>query len=231
MAARVAAAWEGSELNKTRVVLVDDEELMRSGLALIIDGAEGIEVVGQASNGREGVALINELRPDVALMDIRMPVMDGIEAVETLASAQPVDDRTPVVMLTAFDTDEFIVRSLRAGAVGFLLKSTRPESLVATVKAAAKGQQLLSPEALGRLLDLAPTEAEPEPVRNPGLDALSERERETAELIAQGLTNAEIAARLFISPTTVKTHVKHIMDKLDAPNRIHIVIAVLEARA
>ncbi|QCB28988.1 response regulator [Corynebacterium endometrii] len=220
-------------MGRTTVVLVDDEELMRSGLALLIDGADGIEVVGQAANGREGVALINRLRPDVVLMDIRMPVMDGIAAVQALASAQALDQRTPVIMLTAFDTDEFIVRSLRAGAVGFLLKSTPPEALVAAIKAAAAGQQLLSPGVVDKLM--AQVSNSPQrPVgtggTHPGLARLSERERETAELIAQGLTNTEIAARLFISPTTVKTHVRHIMEKLEAPSRIHIVIAVLEAR-
>lgn len=223
-----------SEQTITRIILVDDEELLRSGLALILDGAEGIEVVGQASNGRDAVPLIEHERPDVVLMDIRMPVMDGITAVETLAAHQPVGERTPIIMLTAFDTQDFVMRALRAGAVGFLLKTTQPQALVSAVKAAAAGQQILSPQVLQSLVkaqenaEAAPEEVPAQQAR--ALDALSERESEIAQLIATGMSNGEIAAELFISPTTVKTHVKNIMGKLDAPSRIHIAIAVLEGR-
>lgn len=217
----------------TRILIVDDEMLMRQGLSLMLDGADGIEVIGEAANGKEALDFIAQENPDVVLMDIRMPVMDGLETVETLAKRQPTTNRTPVVMLTAFDTDEFVMRALRADAVGFLLKTTPPQGLVNAVKAAATGQQMLSPEVLAKLIANEPEHArEPEPAKtvNEGLKTLSEREAEIAELIAQGLGNAEIAARTFISPTTVKTHVKHIMEKLDVPSRIHIAIAVLEGR-
>lgn len=218
-----------------RVIVVDDEELMRSGLRLILDGARDIEVVGEASNGRDAIPLIQRQQPDVVLMDIRMPVMDGIRAVKTLHSAQPADRRTPVIMLTAFDTDEFILSALRAGAIGFLLKTTNPEALVAAVRTAASGQQILSPQVVQRLVSTdreleSPQHRADVSVVAPGLRDLSQRETEIAELVAAGLGNAEIAAELFISPTTVKTHIKHIMAKLDATNRIHIAIAVLESR-
>lgn len=218
----------------TRILIVDDEMLMRQGLSLMLDGADGIEVIGEAANGKEALDFIAKESPDVVLMDIRMPVMDGLEAVETLAQRQPTANRTPVVMLTAFDTQEFVMRALRAGAVGFLLKTTPPQGLVNAVKAAATGQQMLSPEVLTQLIkqqeQAESTTQHPEPKVHPGLATLSEREREVADMIAEGLGNAEIAARAFISPTTVKTHVKHIMEKLDVPSRIHIAIAVLEGR-
>ena len=161
-------------------------------------------------------------------MDIRMPVMDGIEAAAQLHSLAGARD-IPVVMLTAFDTDEFILHALRAGAVGFLLKTTAPEALVASVRAAAQGQQQLSPKVLKNLVGLANTPPQPEQemIQPSGLDELSERENEIAQLVAQGLSNAEIAEQLFISLTTVKTHMKHILAKIDGTNRVHIAIAVL----
>lgn len=205
------------------VVLVDDEELLRRGIRLILEGAGDIEVVGEASNGRDGVALVTECRPDLVLMDIRMPVMDGIEAVKKLKSAVP---DIPVVMLTAFDTDAFIVDALHAGAMGFLLKTTGPEALVASVRAVAEGQQLLSPEALAKLL-ATPHEA---PAESLDVEGLSTRENDVAQLIAEGLDNTEIAEQLYVSVATVKTHVKHILEKIGGTNRVHIAIAVLERR-
>ena len=211
------------------VVLVDDEQALRRGIRFILEGASDIEVVAEASNGRDGVARVTDLRPDVVLMDIRMPVMDGIEAAGQLRASAP---DIPVVMLTAFDTDEFIVDALHAGAMGFLLKTIEPEGLVSAVRAVAAGQQLLSPQALRNLLALKrpePTPAaevhEPRP-----LEELSERENEVAQLVAQGLDNQEIAGQLYVSVTTVKTHIKHILDKLGGTNRVHIAIAVLESR-
>lgn len=211
------------------VVLVDDEQALRRGIRFILEGAPDIQVVAEASNGRDGVARVLDLRPDVVLMDIRMPVMDGIEAAGKLRASAP---DIPVVMLTAFDTDEFIVDALHAGAMGFLLKTIEPEGLVSAVRAAATGQQLLSPKALKNLLALKrpePTPAaevhEPRP-----LEELSERENEVAQLVAQGLDNQEIAGQLYVSVTTVKTHIKHILDKLGGTNRVHIAIAVLESR-
>lgn len=211
------------------VVLVDDEQALRRGIRFILEGAADIEVVAEASNGRDGVARVLDLRPDVVLMDIRMPVMDGIEAAGKLRASAP---DIPVVMLTAFDTDEFIVDALHAGAMGFLLKTIEPEGLVSAVRAVAAGQQLLSPKALKNLLALkrpepAPAAKAPEP--SP-LEELSERENEVAQLVAQGLDNQEIAGQLYVSVTTVKTHIKHILDKLGGTNRVHIAIAVLKSR-
>lgn len=204
-------------------VLVDDEELLRRGIRLILEGAGDIEVVGEASNGRDGMQLITQQRPDIVLMDIRMPVMDGIEAVAQLKTAVP---DIPVVMLTAFDTDEFIVDSLHAGAMGFLLKATGPEALVASVRAAAQGQQLLSPKALQNLLAIPHAQPQ-EPLV---LADLSARENEVAQLVAKGLDNSEIAEQLYVSVATVKTHIKHILEKIGGTNRVHIAIAVLEQR-
>lgn len=211
------------------VVLVDDEQALRRGIRFILEGAADIEVVAEASNGRDGVARVLDLRPDVVLMDIRMPVMDGIEAAGQLRASAP---DIPVVMLTAFDTDEFIVDALHAGAMGFLLKTIEPEGLVSAVRAAATGQQLLSPQALKNLLALKrpePTPAATAPEPRP-LEGLSQRENEVAQLVAQGLDNQEIAEQLYVSVTTVKTHIKHILDKLGGTNRVHIAIAVLESR-
>ena len=215
-------------MSEIRVVLVDDEPLLRHGLRMILEGAPGISVIGEAGNGKEGVELILAEEPDVVLMDIRMPVMDGIEATAQLHSLAGARD-IPVVMLTAFDTDEFILHALRAGALGFLLKTTAPEALVASVRAAAQGQQQLSPKVLENLVGLAATPPQPEQemIQPSGLAELSERENEIAQLVAQGLSNAEIAEQLFISLTTVKTHMKHILAKIDGTNRVHIAIAVL----
>ena len=215
-------------MSEIRVVLVDDEPLLRHGLRMILEGAPGISVIGEAGNGKEGVELILAEEPDVVLMDIRMPVMDGIEATAQLHSLAGARD-IPVVMLTAFDTDEFILHALRAGAVGFLLKTTAPEALVASVRAASQGQQQLSPKVLENLVGLAATPPQPEQemIQPSGLAELSERENEIAQLVAQGLSNSEIAEQLFISLTTVKTHMKHILAKIDGTNRVHIAIAVL----
>ncbi|QNE90000.1 response regulator transcription factor [Corynebacterium incognita] len=227
-----------------RVVVVDDEDLMREGIAMLLEGDNDIEVVGQASNGKEAVALVQHAQPDVVLMDIRMPVMDGIAAVRRLAELYAGRPLVPMVMLTAFDTQEFVMDALSAGAVGFLLKTTPPPKLVAAVKAAAQGQPLLSPEVLARLLTAAErppiADAAPDRTAVPGAgvdkpgeraaDRLSVREREIAELIADGASNAEIAAALFVSLSTVKTHVARILDKLEVSNRVHIARVVYEAR-
>lgn len=230
--------------------MADDEALLRQGLVLMLDGAEGIEVVGEASNGKATVEVVQRARPDVVLMDIRMPVMTGIEAVGALRELG-VD--VPVIMLTAFDTDSFILRSLEAGAVGFLLKTTAPEALVRSIKAAAAGQQLLSAEVLAKLVGMAGDAGERPGENGAGgavgygstlkesgsdavaseafpatrLEALSPREKEIALLIAQGLGNADIAEKLFISMPTVKTHVARILEKLQVSNRVQITIAVL----
>ena len=214
-----------------RVVLVDDEELVRSGLRLLLSNAPDIEVVAEASNGRDAVATVLDAQPDVVLMDIRMPVMDGIAAVEKILSVHAV----PIIMLTAFDTDSFILRALRAGAAGFLLKSTPPESLMAAVRAAAAGQPLLSPQVVDKLVGMqspALSDAHSHHTRTARnhLGRLSSREREIAELVAQGLNNQEIADRLVVSMATVKSHMQHILKKIGGTSRVHIAIMVLEAR-
>ena len=238
----------------TRIVVADDESLLRQGLALMLDGAEGIEVVGEASNGKLAVELVQREQPDVVLMDIRMPVMNGIDAVTAL---NDLGNEVPVIMLTAFDTDSFILRSLEAGAVGFLLKTTAPEALVRSIKAAAAGQQLLSAEVLSKLVDMAGNDGGEAPENSSGqvdctgvgqavasdingtptghgglgasqpLALLSPREHEIAQLIAQGMGNPEIAEKLFISMPTVKTHVRRILEKMGLSNRVQIAIAVL----
>ena len=211
-----------------RVLVVDDHDLVRTGISRMLADISGLQVIGQADSGEDAIRKARELKPDVVLMDIRMPVMDGIEATAQLHSLAGARD-IPVVMLTAFDTDEFILHALRAGAVGFLLKTTAPEALVASVRAAAQGQQQLSPKVLENLVGLAATPPQPEQemIQPSGLAELSERENEIAQLVAQGLSNAEIAEQLFISLTTVKTHMKHILAKIDGTNRVHIAIAVL----
>ena len=214
-----------------RVVLVDDEDLVRSGLRLLLSHAPDIEVVAEASNGRDAVATVLDAQPDVVLMDIRMPVMDGIAAVEKILSVHAV----PIIMLTAFDTDSFILRALRAGAAGFLLKSTPPESLMAAVRAAAAGQPLLSPQVVDKLVgmqDPALDDAHSHHARTARnhLGRLSSREREIAELVAQGLNNQDIADRLVVSMATVKSHMQHILKKIGGTSRVHIAIMVLEAR-
>ena len=214
-----------------RVVLVDDEALVRSGLRLLLSNAPDIEVVAEASNGRDAVATVLDAQPDVVLMDIRMPVMDGIAAVEKILSVQTV----PIIMLTAFDTDSFILRALRAGAAGFLLKSTPPESLMAAVRAAAAGQPLLSPQVVDKLVSMqgpALDDAHSHHTRTARnrLGRLSSREREIAELVAQGLNNQDIADQLVVSMATVKSHMQHILKKIGGTSRVHIAIMVLEAR-
>lgn len=214
-----------------RVVLVDDEALVRSGLRLLLSNAPDIEVVAEASNGRDAVATVLDAQPDVVLMDIRMPVMDGIAAVEKILSVHAV----PIIMLTAFDTDSFILRALRAGAAGFLLKSTPPESLMAAVRAAAAGQPLLSPQVVDKLVGMqgpALDHAHSHRTRTARtrLSTLSSREREIAGLVAQGLNNQDIADQLVVSMATVKSHMQHILKKIGGTSRVHIAIMVLEAR-
>lgn len=214
-----------------RVVLVDDEALVRSGLRLLLSNAADIEVVAEASNGRDAVATVLDTQPDVVLMDIRMPVMDGIAAVEKILSVQTV----PIIMLTAFDTDSFILRALRAGAAGFLLKSTPPESLMAAVRAAAAGQPLLSPQVVDKLVGmqgpaLSDVHSHHARTARNHLGRLSSREREIAELVAQGLNNQDIADQLVVSMATVKSHMQHILKKIGGTSRVHIAIMVLEAR-
>lgn len=209
------------ELSEISVLLVDDEPLIRAGLRMILDGAGGICVVGEASDGIEAVARVAELKPSVVLMDVRMPNRDGVEATRTL-KAMP--DPPQIVMLTAFDTDDFLLSALDAGASGFLLKHTPPADLVAAVQQAAAGTMPFSPNVLQRLVNAA-TRA-PQPVAADPLAGLSEREAEVARLVADGLTNVEIAGQLFLSLPTIKTHLARIFEKLEVTNRVQLALAV-----
>jgi len=203
-----------------RVVVADDQELVRTGLSMILDAQPDIEVVGQAVNGRDAVTMARHLRPDVCLFDIRMPELDGIEATRLLAGPD-VADPLAIVVITTFDMDEYVHGALRAGARGFLLKDAGPELLVQALHAAAAGDALIAPSVTARLLarfaDTRPGTAPAQPI-----EALTEREEEVLVTVARGRTNNEIAAELYISLSTVKTHLASIMTKIGARNRVEI---------
>ena len=209
-----------------RVVVADDQLLVRTGLAMILDAQPDIEVVGEAANGREAVAIARQLRPDVCLFDIRMPEMDGIEATRQLAGPQ-VADPMAIVIITTFDLDEYVHGALRAGARGFLLKDCGPELLVQAVHAAAEGDALIAPSVTVRLLAGFAQHARalqpPQPT-----EALTDREEEVLLTVAKGRTNAEIAADLHISLSTAKTHIASLMTKLGARNRVEIAMWAYE---
>ena len=212
---------------RIRVLVVDDDALVRSGLAMILGGAPDVELVGQAEDGRAGVAAVREHRPDVVLMDIRMPRMDGIEATEHLASwAEP----PKVIVLTTFDADDYVARALGAGASGFLLKDTPPASIIDAIRRVADGDPMLSPSVTARLIAQL-TAAAPDRARlaRERLTRLTEREHEVAVAVGRGLTNAEIAATLHLSVPTVKAHIGRLFAKLDAANRVQIAICVHDA--
>lgn len=254
----MAAMVNGSETLPVRVLLVDDEALMRAGLRMMIDGVHAIEVVGEAADGRIALEQIRALSPDVVLMDIRMPRMTGLEAMHELAA---LGTGVQVVMLTAFDTDEFLLQALRAGAAGFLLKDSPPEEVVRAVLDAAAGRPRFSPDVLARLVRLAASregDAVPSVAPrsspagsgtaspSPGADSASadrsvpgdgpatapegitEREWEVARLVAQGLANIGVGERLFMSVATVKTHLGRLYQKLRVTNRVQLAIRVLE---
>jgi DNA-binding NarL/FixJ family response regulator len=211
-----------------RLLVVDDDPLVRSGLGLILGGAPAIEVVAQAANGREGIAAVAEHRPDVVLMDIRMPVMDGIEATAAIV-AEP--DPPRVIVLTTFDADEYVLRALAAGASGFLLKDTTPEDIVAAVHKVASGQPMLSPSVTSTLIQQVTTQRSPERslAARARLDRLTERERDVALAVGRGLSNAEIAAELYLSVPTVKAHIGRLFQMLGVDNRVQIALCVHDA--
>ncbi|MCK9793933.1 response regulator transcription factor [Isoptericola sp. 4D.3] len=217
----------GGEGDKTRVVLVDDDALVRSGLALILGGDPDLEVVASAADGLEALDVVARERPDVVLMDIRMPRLDGIEATRRLVAATEVR----VIVLTTFDTDDMIVEALRAGAAGFLLKDTPPARLVAAVRAAADGEPTLSPRVAQQLIAAVTEGSAPDGRRAAAarVGTLTDRERDVALAVARGLSNAEIAAELYMSVPTVKTHVSRILTKLGAANRVQAAITVHDA--
>jgi DNA-binding NarL/FixJ family response regulator len=209
---------------QVRVVLVDDDDLMRAGLRSVLSSDETIDVVGEAGDGREAVERIRELSPDLVLMDIRMPDLDGISATrEVLATSADVK----VVVLTTFEEDDYIFDALSAGASGFLLKRTQPEELIAAIHTVAEGDSLLSPSVTRRVVDRMASQ--PAPVRATArLDELTPREREVLELVARGLSNREIAEQFVIEESTVKTHVKRILMKLRLRDRVQAVVFAYE---
>jgi DNA-binding NarL/FixJ family response regulator len=207
----------------TTVVLADDQELVRTGLRAILEAEDDIEVVGEAADGAEAVAVVRRLSPHVVLMDIRMPVLDGIEATRRIAA----DGSTSVVMLTTFDRSRLVYDSLVAGATGFLLKDVPRAQLVAGVRAAARGEELLAPRITRRLIEEFTRAARAEPP--PGYDRLTDREREVLVLVARGRSNAEIAAELFVTVETVKTHVARLLSKLGLRDRVQAVVVAYEA--
>ena len=212
---------------RIRVLVVDDDALVRSGLAMILGGAPDVELVGQAEDGRSGVAAAREHRPDVVLMDIRMPRMDGIEATGHLASwSEP----PKVIVLTTFDADDYVARALGAGASGFLLKDTPPVSIIEAIRRVADGDPMLSPSVTARLIaQLRSGAPDRSRLARARLARLTEREREVAVTVGEGLSNAEIAARLHLSVPTVKAHVGRLFAKLEVDNRVQIAICVHDA--
>ena len=209
-----------------RVLLADDQILVRAGFRSLLDAQDGIEVVGEAGDGAEAVALARELHPDIVLMDIRMPVLDGLAASRSI-TADPSLDGTRIVILTTFELDEYVFEALRGGASGFLVKDTEPVELIRAVRVVAAGDVLLSPGVTRRLIGEFATRAK-EPRTDLRLNALTDREREVMALVGEGLSNEEIAQRLVVSPATAKTHVSRTMVKLGARDRAQLVVFAYE---
>ncbi len=209
-----------------RVAIIDDQALMRDGFGMILDAQPDIEVVGDAENGRLGVELCLRTRPDVVLMDIRMPVVDGIEATRLITSSKDCD--TKVLVLTTFDLDEYVYAAIRAGASGYMLKDTPARELVAAVRIIAQGDALLSPSVTKRLIEEFANQAQPEAVTATLPDDLTDREREALELLAHGLSNREIAAEMYIGEATAKTHVSRLLTKLGVRDRVQAVVLAYE---
>ncbi len=243
-----------SEKQRIRVIIADDQELVRAGFAMVIGSQPDMMVAGQARDGAEAVVLAETLHPDVVLMDVRMPGMDGIEATRQISSlqhrfaatgAQTDPRQTRVIILTTFDLDEYVMAAINAGASGFLLKDTEPETLLNSIRTVFQGNAIIAPSATKRLIErmmeggltdqdslTIPTSADTAPSRpaytDPELDELTDREREVLIEIAHGLSNQEIADRLFISLPTVKTHVAHILSKINARDRVQAVVFAYE---
>lgn len=228
-----------SATQRIRVVIADDQELVRAGFTMVINSQTDMQVVGQAANGTEAIALVQATQPDIVLMDIRMPGLDGIAATAhiTAQAAHNSEHHTRVIILTTFDLDEYVMAAINAGASGFLLKDTEPETLLRSIRTVDQGNAIIAPTATKRLIEnmvksgmTAPAQQETaqETYVDPELALLTDREREVLVLIARGMSNQEIADELFISLPTVKTHVAHILDKIHARDRVQAVVFAYE---
>jgi DNA-binding NarL/FixJ family response regulator len=214
-------------MSGVRILVVDDQALIRSGLRMILEADPGMNVIGEAANGREAVEMGKRLQPDVVLMDVRMPVMDGIKATRKLVDGG-LQSGPRVLILTTFDLDEYIYAAIRAGASGFLLKDAPPDDLIHAIRVVAAGEALLAPTVTRRLIE--EFAARPEPNAQPeGMDQLTDREIEVLRSLAAGLSNAEIADALFVSEATVKTHISHILTKLELRDRVQAVVVAYES--
>jgi DNA-binding NarL/FixJ family response regulator len=211
-----------------RVGVVDDQPLIRTGLRSMIDHAADVELVGEAADGEAAVELARRERPDVLLMDIRMPVLDGIEATRRICSDVELSG-VRVVVLTTFDVDDYVQAAIRAGASGFLLKDAPPEDVLDAIRVVARGDALLAPRVTRRIIAELAARPDPDRAAPPQLDVLTDREREVLSLVGRGLSNAEIGARLYVSPATAKTHVSHVMTKLYARDRAQLVVIAYES--
>lgn len=226
-----------SDDSRIRIVIADDQELVRAGFTMVINSQPDMQVVGQASNGDEAIRLAEQLTPDIVLMDVRMPGMDGITATEHITRMATRGRPIRVIILTTFDLDEYVMAAIHAGASGFLLKDTEPETLLRSIRTVYQGNAIIAPTATKRLIEkmLEPnfhmTPAAPAPsadYTDPELETLTDREREVLVEIAHGLSNQEIADKLFISLPTVKTHVAHILQKINARDRVQAVVFAYE---
>jgi DNA-binding NarL/FixJ family response regulator len=208
-----------------RVLVADDQALIRDSFRLLLEMEPDLEVVGQAGNGREAVALVRQLEPDVVLMDIRMPVLDGLAATQALTRA---GGRTHVLILTTYDADEYLYDAMRAGAAGFLLKDARRDQLAGAIRTVASGEALLHPTLTRRLVERFVQGPPPASRRPPALESLTDREIDVLRLVGRGLSNAEIAAELFLGEATVKTHLGHVLSKLGLRDRVQAVVTAYE---
>lgn len=208
-----------------RLLIADDQAMVRSGLKMILESESDLEVVGEAQNGEEAVRQVAKHKPDVVLMDVRMPVMDGLEATRLVVTDHP---DTRVIVLTTFDIDDYVYGALRAGASGFLLKDAPADDLIAAIRVVASGDALLAPSVTRRVIERFAERPAPNAAIK-GLDDLTERESEVLKLLARGLSNTEIAEKLFLSEATVKTHVSHILAKLGIRDRVQAVVTAYES--